>query len=59
MAPKIPDPVAPKIPINAITPASDLLKRPLGRKSLVNSTADTRTKPAFTMKSSLLGGAGK
>lgn len=46
----------PKVPIDAIRPAADKLRRPLGRKSLVSTTDEIRSKPAYTMKSSLLGG---
>lgn len=52
--PKI-DVKEPKIPIEAIRPPEERTRRPLGRESLVSTTAALRKKPAYTIKSSLLG----
>lgn len=43
----------PKIPIDAIRPPDS--NRPQGRKSLISTTDEIRKKPAYTIKSSLLG----
>lgn len=55
MTAKTPAVEKPKIPIDAIRPPQDRNQRPLGRKSLIETTPDTRKKPAYTVKSSLLG----
>lgn len=56
--PKVDVPKAerPKVPIEAIRPPTDRARRPLGRNSLIStSPAGLKTKPAYSVKSSLLG----
>lgn len=51
----VPKPEQPKVPIDAIKPPNEAVTRPRGRASLISTDPALRRKPAYTLKSSLLG----